>query len=120
MRKYLIATLLAFAATFAFASPPFAPTATGTKTVAVSNVSAATALFAPPFNSQYQIELQNAGSVTVFVEFGTSGATAAVATGYPILAGQSKLVTVNATVTYVAALTASSTSTLYVTIGQGE
>jgi hypothetical protein len=66
-----------------------------------------------------QLEVQNTGAVTVFVNLGTSAVTAAV-TDYPVLAGQSKLITRNPDGhTYLAAITASGTATVYVTIGRG-
>jgi hypothetical protein len=66
-----------------------------------------------------QLELQNTGAVTVFVNLGASAVTAAV-TDYPVLAGQSKLITRNPdSHTHLAAITASGTATLYVTIGRG-
>ena len=63
------------------------------------------------------VEIQNAGSVTVFVTF---GAVATVAAGYPILAGQSKVVSRNTGQATLAAITASSTATLYATVGDGQ
>lgn len=65
------------------------------------------------------LEVQNAGAVTMFVKLGSSSVTAAV-TDYPILPGQSKVIGVDvSTQTHIAAITASSTATLYATTGQG-
>lgn len=63
------------------------------------------------------IEIQNSGSVTVFVAL---AATATVAAGYPILAGQSKVITRGISQTTLAAITGSSTATLYATVGAGQ
>jgi hypothetical protein len=119
MRKYLLGLIACLATSFAFAVP-LAPVATGTKTISCTSSSAATALAVAVSTSQMQLELQNAGSATIFIEVGTSGSVAAVASGYPILAGQSKVITINSTVTHVACIVASATQTLYVTLGVGE
>jgi hypothetical protein len=118
MRKYLIATLLAFAATFAFAIP-FSPTTAGTITHTCTNSTARLAV-AAAISGQTQLEVQNVSTVTIFVEPGDVTVTAAVATGYPVLAGQSKLITVTSNVTHVACIAASGSNTLYVTVGRGD
>jgi hypothetical protein len=53
------------------------------------------------------------------VETGASTIEATTTTGYPILAGQSKVITVAPTTTHIACIVASSTHTLYVTVGSG-
>lgn len=83
--------------------------ATSTGTVALATTSALR-----------QIEITNAGTTTIFIEVGTSAITAAVATGYPILAGQTKVISVDPSSTHLACIHAgSSTHTLYVTVGRG-
>lgn len=69
-----------------------------------------------------QIEVTNEGPNTAFVAFGGSGVTAAAATGYPVLAGQSKAVSSGkkTSVTHAAAITASGTATVYFTMGDGQ
>jgi hypothetical protein len=64
------------------------------------------------------MEIQNAGSVTAFLRWGTSAQTAVV-TDYPLLAGQSKLIN-KGLATIVAAITATGTATIYVTEGKGD
>lgn len=93
---------------------PFVPS--GTASVAVTVASGSVAL-AGAGNS---VELQNDGTVTVFVKLGGSAVTAAV-TDYPILAGASKIIGRDpGQQTYVAAITASGTATLYATAGEGK
>lgn len=66
------------------------------------------------------VEVQNTSTVNMFVKLGTSAVTAAV-TDYPILPGQSKIISRDAsTQTYVAAITASGSGTLYATPGEGQ
>lgn len=90
---------------------PFTPGAT--TTISVTTASGTGALT----GEGLALEIQNAGSVTVFV---TLGATATVAAGYPILAGQSKVVSRGTSQATLAAITSSSTATLYVTVGDGQ
>jgi hypothetical protein len=66
-----------------------------------------------------QLELNNTGSVTVFVKLGGTTVEAAV-TDYPVLSGQCKLISRNPdSDTRCAAITASGTATLYITVGRG-
>lgn len=92
------------------------PDATGTKTISVTASSAATALTRP---GNTRLMLFNAGPYTVFVEFGTGSTTAAVATGYPIGAGQKEILRVADGTTHIACISGTAGSTLYVTTGQG-
>jgi hypothetical protein len=82
IRKFLIAAVLALAT--AAAALPIAPVSQGTKTIACAATTSATAL-ATGVAGQTQLEIQNAGTVAVFVEAGVSTVTAVVATGYPLL-----------------------------------
>lgn len=61
------------------------------------------------------VEVQNAGSVPVFVKFGA----AAAMTDYPILPGQSKLLTRDPTAQTLAAIAGSGNAMIYVTTGEG-
>lgn len=61
----------------------------------------------------------NAGSVVVFVAFGTSAVTAATATGLPVPPGQTEEFQIGPTDTYMAGITGSGTATVYATPGQG-
>lgn len=116
--KRLIAILLLCLplAALGFSNQPISPSTAGTKTISCTSSSAATAL---TFVGQDNIELQNGGSVPIFVEVGTSTVSAAVATGYPVLPGQSKVISINPAVTHIACIVAATTTTLYVTVGMG-
>jgi PKD repeat protein len=61
----------------------------------------------------------NAGPSTVFVRWGT-GAQTALTTDMPILAGSVEVFTTSPLVDTIAAITASSTATLYITCGEGQ
>jgi hypothetical protein len=92
---------------------PFTPAAT--VSIAAGTTTANVALTG---NGQ-QLELNNTGSVTVFVKLGGASVEAAV-TDYPVLAGQCKLITRNPDSDLrLAAITAASTATLYITVGRG-
>lgn len=98
--------------------PPFSPgTSITLSATTTSGTSSATAL---PLSANRQVLVQNAGAVPAFVEFGTSAVAAAVATSLPILAGGSRVFSIPASVTHAAAITGSSTATVYVTPGHGQ
>ena len=60
----------------------------------------------------------NAGTVTVFVEFGeTNSVVATTSASMPIAAGSTEVISCR--FPYVAAITAASTATLYITPGEG-
>lgn len=86
-----------------------------TATLAVTTTSAAATISA----GYPTLEIQNDGAVTAFVAWAPSAAVATVAAGYPILAGQSKTITIEHGHTSLAAITASGTTTLYITSGEG-
>jgi hypothetical protein len=93
----------------------------GTITVSVTGASAATALPTAGYDTVRQLEISNAGTVAVFVETGVSTVTAAVATGYPVLPNQCKVITIKSTATHVAIIGASAgPTTVYVSTGIGE
>lgn len=123
MRNLLIALaatlLIAGSAAAQFQPAPvyqaFAPTA-ATQSVSVTNSSAATSLgtYAPT------IIVQNTGANAAYVKLGDMTATASASTDYPVLPGQSiALAPTSTAYTYIAAVTASSTTTLVVTPGLG-
>jgi hypothetical protein len=90
------------------------------QTITVGVASAATALNGSTSNMRVVLELQNAGSAVVFVEPGfSSGITATVAASYPVMPGQSKLITVPAGTTHLATISGTASQTLYVTNGMG-
>src|SRR6185369_4052059 len=99
---------------------PIRPQFQGTVTISCGVASSATALASiAAFQSQVQLEVQNAGTATVFVETGSSLVTSAVATGYPVLVGQRQVISVGPRVTHIGCITGSGTQTVYVTVGQG-
>lgn len=65
------------------------------------------------------VEIQNTGSVTVFVNLGDSSVSAAT-TDYPVLAGMCKVITRDPNAhTNIAGITASGSATVYFTAGEG-
>jgi hypothetical protein len=94
----------------------FTPNTAGTVTVAVSGSSVATALTKGSIAQQVMVQ-SLAASAIAFIEFGTSAATSAIASGTPILPGQSYTFTVGPTTTHVAVI--GTAGTLYLTCGQG-
>lgn len=98
--------------------PSLAPFTPGT-TVSLA-VTSATGRVALPTQAGDQIVVNApAANSLAFIEFGDSTVEAAV-TDYPILPGTVQTLTVPRGVTYVAAITATSTATLYFTRGDGE
>ena len=94
---------------------PFTPGATATLAVTTStgNVSLGR-------KGGDQMRVCNiAGGQIAFVKFGTSAVTAAV-TDLPILPGTAEIFSVPRDATHVAAITSTSTATLYVTSGDGQ
>ena len=65
------------------------------------------------------LELQNMSSVTLYVALATTSPATAGLTSYPVLAGQSKLITRSSDQTSIACVVASGTGTLSVTAGEG-
>jgi len=96
---------------------PFSPQPAGTVTISVSTTSAATAISAGSGLSQ--VAIKNAGDNTAFIKFGTDNTVEATSSEFPILPGESNLLTKSEAHTYIAAITGSSTTTLYVTPGAG-
>ena len=99
-------------------SNAFVPLYQGTSQIAATAASARVALAE---SDERNIEISNAGPDTVFVELGGSSVAAVAASGYPILAGQSKVVRNVQKHTYAAAICAATqTATVYFTCGDGE
>jgi hypothetical protein len=116
MRKYFAAAFLLFASVAL--AVPFAPITAATRNLACASSTASAALASAVTNPQ-QVVAFNSGTATIFVEFGTSGVTAATTTGYPIGAGMKESLTVSQA-THFACIVASGTQTLYVTLGSGD
>lgn len=95
------------------AEPVFSPYVTAT--ISASTTSANKAVW----QSSPQVVIHNATSVTVFIKFGTDDSVAATTADYPILAGATETLT-KRDASYVAAITASGSGSVYVTSGTGE
>lgn len=119
MKRLLAGLLLAFMSLAGAEVLPITPVYQGSKTISCASSTAATALPTTIAQQKANLELQNAGAATIFVEWGGSTIQATTTTGYPVLAGQSKVITVPPTTTHIACIVASSTHTLYVTVGSG-
>ena len=91
---------------------PFRPFATAT--IAASTTSANASIS----TRAVTLEIQNDGLVTCFVRWGV-GTQTAVTTDYPILPGQSKIVTCETGNNNVAVITSTGTTTVYVSSGEG-
>lgn len=96
---------------------PFSPVTTGTVSRAVDGTSARVALAKTGVNQTVEIQ-SPAGNSIAFIEFGDSSVAAVAATGYPVMPGVDKIVTVPAAATHVAAIGTTGT-TLYFTCGHG-
>ena len=70
-------------------------------------------------NGTHIIRVYNAGTVAVFLNFGTVAVTAAVATGMPVAPNSIEVFFVHPTESYVSGITASGTATVYITPGIG-
>lgn len=93
---------------------PFSPGLT--VTLAVTTTTGAVALGAGVGSV---VEVQNTGTSLMFVKIGRSTVTATTA-DYPVQPGHSKMVTRAPNVdTHIAAITGTSTATLYATVGEG-
>lgn len=94
--------------------------------IPASTTSASVALPATGFGN-YDIEITNQGSQPAWIAVGDSSSVTAViptngtpANGYIVLSGQTKVISIGqAQPCYIAAITSSSTTVLYASIGQG-
>lgn len=92
-----------------------------TTTIAVTTGGAGTDNNLPARDDGYnELELQNGGTDTVYVNVGPAGVTMpAVSTGYPVLPGQRKVITIGREVTSVKAIVQTTGGNLFATLGQG-
>lgn len=100
--------------------PSLAPiTVAGTVTLAATTSTARVALAKNVLN-QVMVSSPSASSLA-FIKFGDSAVTAAI-TDTPILPGTQKVFTVpsDGSVTHIAAITGTSTATIYATSGEGQ
>lgn len=92
--------------------------ATVTLSVTTSSGSSALGLKTTPPGSQVVVQSDPNSADTAFIAFGGSSITATTS-GYPILPGTVQTFSVGQGETYIAAITASGTATLYATPGHG-
>ena len=94
-----------------------------TVNIAAGTTSANVQLRAAATGEQYdddEVRVANPSDTVIFIRFGATGVTAAVATGIPILPNTVEAFRIRSSNTHVAAITASGTSkTIYFTPGQG-
>lgn len=97
---------------------PFTPAAAATVNIVVG---AASANVAVPIGSKRQVRIMNNGTATVWINFGLAGVTAALATGIPVGPGVIEVLSVPdlGGPTFVAAIAAGATGTIYFTPGEG-
>lgn len=102
------------------AADVFDPMPASTITISVTNSSSATAIPIPSTSpGSLTVRVYNAGAQTVFIKFGLGGAITASSTAdMPIPNGNTETFSIGAS-DHIAAITASSTATLYVTPGRG-
>lgn len=98
----------------------FMPAFGQTVNIAVSGASQSVAISVNP-NEDGQVRVHNDGTATVWINFGRSGVTASTTTSYPLGAGACEVVSVPALggPTFVAAIAAGATGTVYFTPGYG-
>ena len=65
------------------------------------------------------LRIANAGTQTIFVNFGTSTVNAVIANDMPILAGSVEVFLLPPDITHVAAIASTTGSTMYLTVGEG-
>jgi hypothetical protein len=112
--------LLLLLCSSALAADPIQVLPQGTVTISCTGTTGATALARPDQFNRRQVELSNGGTVPIFVEFGSSTVASVAASGYPVLANQTKTVTVPPSTTHIACITGGTTATLYASAGIGE
>jgi hypothetical protein len=98
---------------------PFIPTPAGTVNINVSGSSQSVSLAVR--GGPQQVRIQNDGTATVWVNFGPTGVTAAVATGMPVSAGAIEVVTIPdfGSTPYAASIAAGATGKVHFTPGYG-
>lgn len=97
---------------------PFVPKPAGTKNIDVSASSQRVDL--GTFVGEQQVRVMNDGTATVWINFGTSTVTAALATSMPVGPGVTEVLTIRgASAINVAAIAAGSTGKIYFTPGVG-
>lgn len=93
---------------------PFRPTGGDTVNVVVGAASANVLL-----SSAQQQRVMNNGTATAWIKFGDNTVAATLAAGIPVGAGVTEVLTIPPGSTYVAAIAAAATGTIYFTPGAG-
>lgn len=98
---------------------PFIPMPAATVNISVSAASQSVSLAVS--GGPQQVRIMNNGTATVWVNFGLSGVTAALATGMPVGVGVTEVITIPdyGATAYAAAIAAGSTGSIYFTPGEG-
>lgn len=97
---------------------PFDPFPTSTVSISASGASQRVAFDSR--GTRTQVRVYNAGSATVFIEFGDSTVTAATTSGMPIPAGAVEVLSISGDAApYVAVISTGVTGTIYFTPGDG-
>ena len=96
---------------------PFAPNVAASVTITVATTSAADALV----GSGQEVRIASNATIPVFINFGTSAAAAAVATGTCVMPGTVEVLRRPASATHIATIkdTDSGTQKIYVSTGEG-
>ena len=110
-----IFALPALAQTSVTGTSPFYPNNGSTSLEVTASTGASTAVAISPAP---QVMVTNTGAQTAFIKFGGS-AIAATVTGIPVVAGATKVFTLDSTMGYASAITTTSTSAVYFTGGKG-
>lgn len=101
---------------------PFHPIPNSTVSISATTTSANVALQKVP-SGKFHLRIHNAGPSTIFFNRGPDSTIAATTSNMPVPSGAVEVITINNTdaspVNYVAAITASSTATVYFTLGWG-
>lgn len=96
----------------------FTPNTAATVTTSVTNSNTATALVGG--GSTVVVTNSPSSAAIAFIELGTSAAVAVATTGMPVPPGAILVLSRPPGCTHIAAITASSTATLYTTTGDGD
>jgi len=109
--------VLALSSPIAWAQAPFAITNTSTVNISATTSSASVAL--PSGIPSRSLRIFNNAGAVAFIAFGGSSITAATSTSVPIAVGAVEVLSIPPEATYVAAILASGTGTVYFTVGFG-
>jgi len=98
---------------------PFGPVqGTNTSNAAVTGSSVATAVPVSGIGMR-SMRIANLGTQNIFVKLGASTVTVTTSTGMPILANTAEVILLRNDETHIAAIAATTGSTMYLTVGEG-